>query len=174
MVSARAVKHSNMADDKNRSSAPLFKNLAPQRKTSCGAPKKRVLFVCLGNSCRSQMAEAFARAYGSDVLIPASAGLTPAGIVAPLTFQVLAEKNITADGQFPKGLDLLSRVSFDLAVNMSGYPAPLPAARVMEWSVRDPIGERVEVYRSVANEIEALVMKLILELRTARATTTGP
>ena len=129
---------------------------------------KRVLFVCVGNSCRSQMAEAFARAYGSDVLIPASAGLAPAGIVAPLTLQVLAEKNITAGAQFPKGLDLVSQAPFDLAVNMSGYPTPLPAARVMEWSVRDPIGEKLEVYRSVANEIEGLVMKLILDLRSGR------
>jgi len=114
------------------------------------------------------MAEAFARAYGSDVLIPASAGLAPAGIVAPLTLQVLAEKNIHAGAQFPKGLDLVSQVPFDLAVNMSGYPMPLPATRVMEWSVRDPIGEKPEVYRNVANEIEGLVMKLILELRSGR------
>jgi arsenate reductase len=47
--------------------------------------KKRVLFVCLGNSCRSQMAEAFARAYGSDVLEARSAGVSPSTIIQPLS-----------------------------------------------------------------------------------------
>jgi len=56
--------------------------------------RKRVLFVCLGNSCRSQMAEAFARAYGSDVLIAASAGLTPASGVAADTSRAMAEKGL--------------------------------------------------------------------------------
>src|SRR5579871_1009678 len=55
------------------------------------AAKKRVLFLCIGNSCRSQMAEGFARAYGSDVMTPLSAGLSPAPIVAPLTKLTLAE-----------------------------------------------------------------------------------
>jgi arsenate reductase len=45
--------------------------------------RQRVLFVCVGNACRSQMAEAFARAYGSDVLVPASAGFIPAAKVPP-------------------------------------------------------------------------------------------
>src|SRR6516164_2102117 len=112
---------------------------------------KRVLFVCLGNSCRSQMAEAFARAYGSDVLIPSSAGLTPAPIVAPLTLQVLAEKNIRADGQFPKELDPVAGEASDVIVNMSGYPLASLAARVVEWRVQDPIGESETVYRDVAN-----------------------
>ena len=65
--------------------------------------KKRVLFVCIGNACRSQMAEAFARAYGSDVLSAHSAGLAPAGAVPPLTRQVLNERNIPVEGQYPKG-----------------------------------------------------------------------
>src|ERR1700760_227104 len=59
---------------------------------TAGTVKKRILFVCIGNSCRSQMAEAFARAYGSDVLWVQSAGLSPASIVAPLTKQMLAER----------------------------------------------------------------------------------
>src|ERR1700676_3620098 len=71
--------------------------------------KKRVLFVCIGNSCRSQMAEGFARAYGSDVMLARSAGLSPALMIAPLTKQVLTEKNINIEDQFPKGLDMVSR-----------------------------------------------------------------
>src|SRR3954464_13235438 len=65
------------------------------------AVKRRILFVCIGNSCRSQMAEGFARAYGSDVLDIQSAGLSPASIVQPLTAQTMMERNIRLDGQFP-------------------------------------------------------------------------
>jgi hypothetical protein len=63
---------------------------------------------------------------------------------------------------------LVSGKSFDLIVNMSGYPLPGSPTPVVEWSVRDPIGQEPEVYREVANEIEGLVMRLILELRAER------
>ncbi len=131
------------------------------------ASKTRVLFICIGNSCRSQMAEGFARAYGSDVMLARSAGLSPAMMIAPLTKQVLLEKNISVDDQFPKGLDMVSRESFDIVVNMSGTKVAMQAGRAVDWAVRDPIGAKEEVYRSVAGEIEDLVMRLILELRTA-------
>ena len=129
--------------------------------------KKRVLFVCIGNSCRSQMAEAFARAYGSDILTVRSAGLAPASIVQPLTRRVLTEKNIPSDGQFPKGLESVAGEAFDVVVNISGerLPARPAAQRLIEWRVRDPIGQSESLYRTVAAEIEALVMRLILELR---------
>jgi arsenate reductase len=130
--------------------------------------KKRVLFVCIGNSCRSQMAEAFARAYGADVLEAASAGLSPATIIQPQTIQVLSERNLRVDGQFPKGLEAVSRERFDLVVNMSAVKMGLPGARLIEWPVEDPIGHKEEVYRSVASQIETLVMRLILELRTEK------
>jgi len=128
--------------------------------------KKRVLFVCIGNACRSQMAEAFARAYGSDIFIVRSAGLAPAGMVPPLTRQVLNEKNIPTEGQFPKGISVVAGEQFDIVVNLSGEPLPAGlAADAIEWTVRDPIGENESVYRAVAAQIEGLVMRLILELR---------
>jgi arsenate reductase (thioredoxin) len=128
--------------------------------------KRRVLFVCIGNSCRSQMAEAFARAYGADVMAPQSAGLSPATLIAPLTRQVLEERNLRIEGQFPKSLDLVSRQPFDLAVNMSGQPLAASFTRVLEWRVPDPIGQSEAVYRDVAAQIEGLVMRLILDLRS--------
>jgi arsenate reductase (thioredoxin) len=129
--------------------------------------RKRVLFVCIGNACRSQMAEAFARAYGSDILTVRSAGLAPAGGLPPLTRQVLAEKNVSAEGQFPKGLESIVGEPFEVVVNLSGesLPAAFAPARVIEWRVRDPIRQSESVYRAVAAEIEGLVMRLILELR---------
>lgn len=142
----------------------------PPAARSATAPpktKKRILFVCVGNACRSQMAEAFARAYGSDVLIVYSAGLAPAAGLPPLTRQTLSEKNIPSEGQFPKGLAFFAGEFFDVVVNLSGEPLPAAfrKARLIEWTVRDPIGESDDVYRAVAAQIEGLVMRLILELR---------
>jgi arsenate reductase len=150
-----------------RGGRPRFRGVAAPRQsqTPVAPVKKRVLFVCIGNSCRSQMAEGFARAYGSDVMVVSSAGLSPAAIVAPLTRQVLSEMNIRIDDHFPKGLDMLSRETFDIVVNMSGLPMPITAPRIVEWSVPDPIGQKEATYRAVASQIEGLVMRLILELR---------
>jgi arsenate reductase (thioredoxin) len=127
--------------------------------------KRRVLFVCIGNSCRSQMAEAFARHYGSDVLEAESAGVYPASTVAPLTGQVLRERNIGIEGHFPKDLSAVLHEPFDLVVNMSGLPLEISGADRIEWIVPDPIGQPQEVFRSVADQIESLVMRLILDLR---------
>ena len=128
--------------------------------------KRRVLFVCIGNSCRSQMAEAFARHYGSDVLEAESAGVYPAAMVAPLTGQVLRQRNIGIEGHFPKDLSAVQQEPFDLVVNMSGLPLEVPGAHRIEWMVPDPIGQPEEVFRSVADQIESLVMRLILDLRS--------
>ncbi len=130
--------------------------------------KTRVLFICLGNSCRSQMAEGFARTYGLDVLIPASAGLSPAFMVAPDTVRAMEEKNIDLRDQFPKGLHQLGRAQFDLLINMSGFELPPEIETpVRDWDVPDPIGEDYETHCQIRDEIETRVMGLILELRRA-------
>jgi len=112
------------------------------------------------------MAEAFARAYGSDVMEARSAGIAPATIIMPLTRQVLGEKNVRVDGQFPKSLEVAAREPFDLLVNMSGAKLGHDSARIVDWPVPDPVGQKEEIYRAVAAEIERLVMGLILELRS--------
>ncbi len=129
--------------------------------------KKRVLFVCIGNSCRSQMAEAFARAYGADIMEVQSAGVSPASYIASLTKQTLGEWNLNIDDHFPKGMDVMRRQAFDVVINMSGTQLRLSGARVVDWIVQDPIGQSEDFYRTVAKQIEGLVMRLILELRTA-------
>jgi arsenate reductase len=130
-------------------------------------PLKRVLFVCVGNACRSQMAEAFARAYGQDVLIAASAGLTPAMAVASDTVRAMAEKGIDLGGQFPKSTHHMGRSKFDLVVNMTGFALPDGiGATVLEWRVPDPVSMKYEKHREVRDEIERLVMNLILKLRS--------
>ena len=134
---------------------------------------KKVLFVCWGNSVRSQMAEAFARAYGADVIVPYSAGLVPTTLIAPLTREVMQAKNITLDNQFAKGLDAFGAERFDIVVNLSGEKLTIrnvPATRegiFLEWKVKDPMGSGANAYRKAADQIESRVMKLVLELRTS-------
>ena len=142
----------------------LYHNL-PKLKPVAG--KKRVLFVCIGNSCRSQMAEGFAHKYGSDCIVAQSAGLSPASIVQDDTHRTMLERGVVLTGQFPKGIELLAREQFDVVVNLSGNPLPKMSGRIVTWPVRDPIGESEAVYRTVADQIERLVMGLILELRSA-------
>ena len=127
---------------------------------------KRILFVCIGNACRSQMAEAFARAYGSDVLIASSAGLFPAKAVPPDTLRAMKEKSLDLSGQVPKSVVDLDRAKFDFILNMSGFPLPpLHGAVVREWEVPDPIVMDYKGHCAVRNRIEKLVRNLILELR---------
>jgi arsenate reductase len=128
--------------------------------------RQRVLFVCVGNACRSQMAEAFARAYGSDVLVPASAGFIPAAKVPPDTLRAMEEKNLNLSAHFPKSIAHLSRVDFDLIINMSGMPLPVKErVPLQEWDVDDPIVMDYQDHCKVRDRIETLVMNLILELR---------
>jgi arsenate reductase len=130
-----------------------------------------VLFVCIGNSCRSQMAEGFARKYGSDVLSAWSGGVAPAPIVQPLTTQVMLQRNIDIQEQFPKSIHELELNAFDLIINMSGAPMPVGLrAEVREWTVSDPMTQAEEVYLRVRDQIEGLVMSLILTLRKFNAT----
>ncbi len=112
------------------------------------------------------MAEGFARAYGSDVIAAQSAGLAPAVSIAPLTRTVMLEKNIDIGDAFPKGIVFAMRQGTDLIVNMSGQKLPAKSAvQVEDWEVRDPIGESEEVYRTVRDQIEQRVMRLILDTR---------
>ena len=133
-------------------------------------PLKRVLFICIGNSCRSQMAEAFARLYGSDVIAPASAGLAPARGIAPDTLKAMDEKGIDLRDHFPKTLRHLGRAVFDVVINMSGESLPESVAwPTREWFVEYPIGMTYSAHCAVRDQIERLVMDLILELRREQA-----
>ena len=138
---------------------------------------KKVLFLCIGNSIRSQMAEGFARKYGSDVIQAASAGFSPASIVQPLTKKVMEAKNISLEEHFPKDLEHVPMSGFDLIVNISGkkLPTKMPM-EVRDWAVDDPMGKEEDQYVIARDKIEQLVMRLILDLRksTRPAARTAP
>jgi arsenate reductase len=131
-----------------------------------GIRKHRVLFVCLGNACRSQMAEGFARTYGADVVEAHSAGISPALSVPTVTREVMGDRNIDITEQAPKGIYEVDLTKFDLVINMSGYPFPEPMnGRLREWSVPDPVGESKKYHEQVAQLVERLVVQLLMELR---------
>lgn len=141
----------------------------PRDSESPGAaPRRRVLFLCVGNACRSQMAEAFARVYGSDVILPASAGLAPAMAVPPDTIRAMEEKDIDVRDHFPKSWRHLPP-NFDLVINMSGCELPPQiTAPVREWKVPDPILVNYKEHCRIRDRIESLVMELVLEFRHAQ------
>jgi len=120
------------------------------------------------------MAEAFARAYGSDVLEAYSAGLAPALALAPLTHAVMLEKNIDLGDFYPKEMSRIQG-KMDLVINMSGYELQLRySAAVEEWDVADPIGEAEDVFRKVRDEIEQRVMRLIATVRSRKTVASEP
>lgn len=127
-----------------------------------------VLFVCLGNASRSQMAEAFAKAYGPDVMRASSAGLLPARHVLSTTRMVMEEKSISLRGAVPKSLSHFALNEFDLIINMSGHALPKTTAPVIKVLVRDPNGKDETVHRHVRDRVEAVVEDLIHMLRLAR------
>jgi arsenate reductase (thioredoxin) len=130
----------------------------------------RVLFVCLGNSCRSPMAEALARHLAPDVIAASSAGVTPLGYVSPSTRTVLEEIGISIAGQESKPLNEKDVAGADLLINMTGGPVFHGSTPVENWQVQDPFGRDLAAYRSTRDEIERRVMELAKRLRASAAT----
>jgi arsenate reductase (thioredoxin) len=126
--------------------------------------KYNVAFICLGNACRSQMAEGFARAHGQDVITAFSAGLSPLDHLPPATIQAMQEKNIDITDQYPKEYRRLPQDRLDLVINLSGFALKTPVP-TREWTVMDPYGLDEEIFRDVRDQIETLVMNLVMELK---------
>jgi len=129
----------------------------------------KVLFLCVGNSCRSIMAESMARVLGAGVLEPCSAGLSPAGYVAGGTVDVLEEMGYPVGGLRSKGLGEVELQEVEHVVSLLGEAGlrvlpPHVAGTREAWDVRDPIGEDEAVYRSVARDVEKRVERLVAEL----------
>jgi len=128
--------------------------------------KRKVLFVCVGNAFRSQMAEAFANAYGRETVQAESAGIAPVLAVPEATKALMREKGIEMDGHFPKALVHMDVKSYDVIVNMSGMPLHAPAGvEVLNWNVEDPVGSGEKKMREVRDDIEQRVTGLLIRLR---------
>jgi len=129
----------------------------------------KVHFVCIGNTCRSPMAEAFANRYGSDVLTANSSGVSPVPVVVPETVAIMSEVNIDISDHVPMWYDATQVDKYDVVVNMSGFRLPgKPPKELIEWVVEDPYKKPQAVYRRVRADLENKVMQLILKLRMRR------
>jgi protein-tyrosine-phosphatase len=129
---------------------------------------KRVLFVCVENAGRSQMAEAFARKYGGGKVEALSAGTMPAKEVNPVVIQVMQEKGIDLTANKPKAITRQMVQDADMIIVMGcsaeGFcPAPL-LNKVVDWQIKDPKDKPVEKVREIRDEIESRVRKLISEI----------
>jgi len=127
---------------------------------------RRVLFVCVENSNRSQMAEAFARARGGARVDAHSAGSKPSGQINPRAIAFMAERGIDLNVQRSKSLEEIGDAPFDAVVTMGcGDTCPWdPAARREDWALPDPKHLPDDEFRAVRDEIERRVVALLREL----------
>ena len=126
---------------------------------------KRVLFVCVENSNRSQMAEAFARIHGGDAVQAFSAGSKPSGKINPKAVRFMAERGHDLTTHGSKSLDEMQG-NFDAVVTMGcGDACPWVPARIREdWALPDPRDMDDDGYRAVRDEIERRVRVLLASL----------
>jgi protein-tyrosine-phosphatase len=123
----------------------------------------RVLFVCVENSCRSQIAEAFARMHGGPAVEAYSAGSRPSGVVNKKAVASMRERGYDLSTHASKGLDAIPPGRFDVVVTMGcGDECPsVPAMRREDWEIPDPKELGPEEFRDVRDEIETRVRKLL-------------
>jgi arsenate reductase len=128
----------------------------------------KVLFVCVHNAGRSQMAEAFFNRYASGFAEAVSAGTMPADSVSPEAVEVMKEKHIDISSQRPNMLTAELIKGADRVVTMGcGVEGVCPAVFVPteDWELENPAGQPIEKVREIRDSIEALVKHLIEELR---------
>lgn len=136
---------------------------------------KTVLFVCIQNSCRSQMAEGFARKLGDGVIEAYSAGSKPSGRVNPTAIEVMRERGIDISGQSSKGFDDLPLNKVDYLVTMGCQDTcPIfPTVRQLDWNLDDPSGKPIDEFRRVRDEIERKVTELVGEIGSGERPESG-
>ena len=127
---------------------------------------KSILFVCVENSNRSQMAEAFARMHGGGRVEAASAGSRPSGRINPKAIEAMKELGYDLTAHSSKGLDAFNGKAVDVAVTMGcGDECPLVlAARREDWQIPDPREMSPTEFRGVRDLVEKKVLALLASL----------
>jgi arsenate reductase (thioredoxin) len=125
--------------------------------------KLRILFVCVENVGRSQMAEAFARSLASDRIDAYSAGSKPGKEINLIVVAAMKEKGIDISGNRPKGFSDLRMKEFDYMVTMGcGDACPIyPSKNHIDWKIEDPKGMPIGIVRKIRDDIEKKVKSLI-------------
>ena len=139
---------------------------AAQAEGKIATTVPEILFVCVHNAGRSQMAAALARHLSADKVHVRSAGSQPTQQIHPLTIQALAERGIEITEAFPKPLtDDVVRAA-DVIITMGcGDACPVfPGKRYEDWDVADPAGQPIEVVRAIRDDIQARVTTLLSQV----------
>ena len=125
-----------------------------------------VLFLCVHNAGRSQMAAGWLRTLGRDRVRVLSAGSNPGVALNPVAVAAMAEVGIDISAAVPQGWTDADLAGSDVVVTMGcGDTCPyLPAKRYEDWQLTDPAGQPIEVVRAVRDEIRARVEALLAEL----------
>ena len=134
---------------------------------------KRVLFTCVHNSGRSQMAEAFAKRLGEGVIKAESAGTLPGGGLNPTVVLAMEEIGVDMGGHNPKSITGEMLETADVIITMGcGVRAddvcPAGLAPTEDWGLDDPAGQPIEVVRQLRDEIQDRVKELIRRMEVAR------
>src|SRR6202047_5326455 len=136
--------------------------------------RSKVLFVCIGNSCRSPMAEAIAWKDASQEIEASSAGLAPLGFVAEMTTQTLLKNGYAVDGLASKPISREAWEAADIVINMSGRAREFAFrnfrshAKVEDWEIEDPYGDAAK-YQGTYESIQGRVAELARRLRNKSA-----
>lgn len=130
---------------------------------------KKIVFVCVENAGRSQIAEAFARKYGGEEVEVYSAGTMPALSVHPEVIQAMMEKGIDLSSKKPQILNEKILEKADLVITMGCSveglcPAPL-IKDIVDWKLEDPKGKPIEKVREIRDEIERKVLDLLKQIK---------
>ncbi len=128
--------------------------------------KPSVLFVCIHNAGRSQMAAGFLTHYAGDRVTVRSAGSAPAGSVNPAVLEAMREVGIDLSEETPKILTDEAALASDVIITMGcGDTCPVyPGKRYLDWPLPDPAGRGVAAVRPIRDEIEKLIKGLIDEI----------
>ena len=128
---------------------------------------KTVLFVCVGNSGRSQMAEAFLNHFAKGQARAISAGTEPASTVDPTVIKVMKEVGIDISGNKPKALtpEMIDQANLVITMGCSAEAAcPASWVETRDWALEDPKDKPIEKVREIRDEIKAMVVMLLKEI----------
>ena len=133
--------------------------------------RPEILFVCVHNAGRSQMAAALLEHHGGEQVVVRSAGSVPAKQVNPVAVEVMAEIGLSLAGAIPRGLSPEVVQASDVVITMGcGDACPVyPGIRYLDWQLDDPAGQPVEVVRRIRDEIDTRVRALLADLGVAVA-----
>lgn len=130
--------------------------------------KKKVAFICIHNSCRSQMAEGYGHHFGSEVFESYSAGSEKYPEVKPLAVEVMAEAGVDVSKQYPKLIaDIPQDLDYVITMGCGATCPMIAGAHREDWGLDDPSGKGIEEFRKTRDLIEQKVKELVERIKNS-------